>query len=276
MVTTAPIQTGSCGPAGESRRPRPRGFGRPERLAFPLESLASVGPSLARKLRLLGLVSVADLLYRRPRRYEAVAAEVAIADLFAGEEVAIAGEIGELRLRRPRRGLTIVTARLADGSGSVPVSWFNQPWLEDQLRPGTEVRLRGRLGPRGFEVRSFDTGEARATADYAPVYGASEQVSSNRLRELVRGALARHACDVLDPLPAELDLPLKRDAVFALHFPRRPRRGRARAGAARARRADRRPAARGRPLRTATPRWEGRSRRPACSRPATARRSPSR
>jgi len=206
------IHAGSCDAAGGSDPPRPRGFGRPERLELPLESLAAVSGSLARKLRLLGLVTVGDLLFRRPRRYEAAAEEVAIADLFGSGEVVIAGVIIDARLRRLRRGLTILTA-----------TWFNQAWLVDQLRPGTHVRLRGRPGPHGFEVRSFDTGEARATADYAPVYGASEQVSSTRLRELVRAALGEHAIDVLDPLPAELDLPIRRDALVAVHFPTDPR-----------------------------------------------------
>ncbi len=222
MATVVPIHaSGSClASAGGGRRPR--GFGRPERLALPLTTLPAVGPTLARKLALLGLVSVGDLLFRRPRRYESAAEEVAIADLFATGEVAIAGTVRAIRLRRVRRRLSIVTAQVADATGSVPVSFFNQPWLVDQLAPGTQVRLRGRLGTRGFEVRSFDTGEARSTADYAPVYGASEQISSARLRELVRGALAAHAADVLDPLPAELDLPIRRDALVALHFPTDP------------------------------------------------------
>ena len=37
--------------------------------------------------------------------------------------------------------------------GRSPATWFNQPWLADQLRPGTRVRLRGRPGRRGFEVQ---------------------------------------------------------------------------------------------------------------------------
>ena len=40
-----------------------------------------------------------------------------------------------------------------------------------------------------------------------------------RLRELTRAALDEHAADVLDPLPAELELPLRRDALGVLHFP---------------------------------------------------------
>jgi ATP-dependent DNA helicase RecG len=133
--------------------------------------------------------------------------------------VAIAGVVRDVHVRRRSRRLTIVTARVADDSGTISASWFNQPWLVDKLTPGTHVRLRGRLGRYGFDVKSYDIGETRATADFAPVYGASEEVPSSRLRELVRAAVAAHVTDVLDPLPAETALPLRRDAVAALHFP---------------------------------------------------------
>jgi ATP-dependent DNA helicase RecG len=109
--------------------------------------------------------------------------------------------------------------RVRDASGAISANWFNQPWLADRLVAGTEVRLRGRLSPHGFEVRSYDLGQARATADFAPVYRASEQVPSSRLRELVRSALELHGYDVLDPLPAETELPIRRDALAAIHFP---------------------------------------------------------
>src|SRR5206468_12987647 len=151
---------------------------------------------------------------------ERAADEVPISQLFGAEEVAIAGVMPDVRIRRPARRRTILTATIADAAGSISASWFNQPWLADKLKPGTPVRLRGRLGRYGFDVRSYDLGDdARATADFAPVYPASERVPSARVRELVRAALAEHACDVLDPLPAEVELPLRRDALAALHFP---------------------------------------------------------
>jgi ATP-dependent DNA helicase RecG len=201
---------------------RPKGFGRPERLDLPLETLPGVGAGLARKLRPLGLVTVRDLLFRRPRRYEPAAGEVVITELWGNDEVAISGVVESVTLRRPRRRLSIVTARVRDTSGTISANWFNQPWLADKLVPGTEVRLRGRLSPHGFEVRSYDLGEARATADFAPVYGASEQVPSTRLRELARSALELHVYDVLDALPADQELPIRRDALAAIHFPEDP------------------------------------------------------
>ncbi len=198
---------------------RPRGWARPERLELPLDSLPGLGASLAKKLRPLGLESIGDLLLRRPRRYETAADEVAIAQLWGEEETVIAGTVRGARLRRLGGRRTLVSATIADETGSISATWFNQPWVAERLKVGTAVRLRGRLGRFGFDVKSYDLGEARATADFAPVYGASEQVPSWRLRELTRAALDVHACDVLDPLPAELELPLRRDALWALHFP---------------------------------------------------------
>src|SRR5262249_9870131 len=98
-----------------------------------------------------------------------------------------------------------------------------QPWLERQLQPGTAVRLRGRQGRDGFDVRSFDIGNGQATADFAPVYPASEEITPKKLRELLAAALPR---SVAGPLPATLEqsesLPPRVDALWALHRPRSP------------------------------------------------------
>ena len=201
--------------------PRPRGWTPTQRLDADVATLPGVGPTLAKRLRGFGIRSVRDLLLHAPRRYESAVDQVAISKLGETEgEVAIEGRIVSARARPLRRRRTLVTAAVRDDSGGqINASFFNQPRLADKLTPGTEVRLRGKLGRFGFDVKSYDIGEARKTADHAPVYPASEQIPSARLRELVRVALALHAHDFHDPLPAELDLPLQRDALAALHFP---------------------------------------------------------
>jgi ATP-dependent DNA helicase RecG len=187
-----------------------------------VDVLAGVGPAVKSRLAKLGLRTIGDLLRYRPRRYEAPAPERRIADLFGDEDVAIAGEILSVSERRRGR-LKILTARVADGSGTISATWFNQPWLARQLQPGRQVRLRGRQGRYGFDVRSFDLNGVVATADFAPVYPASEEVTPKKLREVVGAALV-HARDLADPLPAELKqregLPLRADALWALHRPR--------------------------------------------------------
>jgi len=134
--------------------------------------------------------------------------------------VAITGEVLSISNRRRGR-LQMLTARISDGTATVSATWFNQPWLQQQLQAGTEVRLRGRQGKYGFDVRSFDIGDAEATADFAPVYPASEDLAAKKLREIVGAALP---ASLPDPLPADLKqdeaLPARADALWALHRPR--------------------------------------------------------
>src|SRR5262249_47177612 len=97
--------------------------------------------------------------------------------------------------------------------------WFNQPWLADKLRPGTRLRLRGQLRRNEFHVRSYDLNGAAATADFPPGYPASEEVTSPKLRTLVEAAMP-HAPDLRASLRAREGLPLRFDALAALHRPR--------------------------------------------------------
>jgi ATP-dependent DNA helicase RecG len=182
--------------------PTPRAL-QPQRLELALDSLPGVAATTQRKLGKLGLASVRDVLEHRPRRYETAAEEVAIAELREGEELVFTGRVLNVE-KRPMRGRrrTRIVARVADDTATVSVTWFNQPWLADRLKPGTEIRLRGKLGRYGFEPRSYDIGDdARATADFAPVYPAAEEIAAATVRRVVDAALPL-AVHVPDPLPA--------------------------------------------------------------------------
>jgi len=204
--------------------PRPRSAPRPETLALSLETLPGVGPTAKRRLAKLGLLTVGDLLAHRPRRYEQPVPERRIVDLFGDEEAVI--QVVVRRSSGRRRGrLHVLTADVADETGEIRATWFNQPWLEQKLVAGTHVRLRGRQNRFGFAVDSYDLGETHDTADFAPVYPASEELSQKQLRGLVATAL-ESARDYGEPLPAELltalGLPLRADALVAVHLPRSP------------------------------------------------------
>jgi ATP-dependent DNA helicase RecG len=169
-----------------------------------------------------------DLLEYRPFRYEPAAPERTIAELLIGEEATIEGEVRQVGLRRSRRRLALVEALVSDGTGEVACVWFNQTWLAEKLVPGTRLRMRGQLRRGAFAVKAYDLGEPRATADNAPVYSASEEVSLERLRGLVERVLPL-ARELPDPLPASLrarlGLPFRSDALVALHRPERQGQG---------------------------------------------------
>jgi ATP-dependent DNA helicase RecG len=201
--------------------PPTRAMPRPEVLERPVETLAGVGPALRRKLGRLGIATIGDLLAHRPRRYESAAEQRTIVGLFGDDEAVL--EVLVRRVSGRRRGrLHILTAHVADETGEIRATWFNQPWLEAQLTPGTRLRLRGKRNRFGFQVSSYDVGDAAQTADFAPVYPATADLAQKTLRSLTDQAL-RFARDGGEPLPAETrslaSLPLRADALVALHRP---------------------------------------------------------
>ena len=204
--------------------PRSRSAPRPDRLDASVEALHGVGPTLARRLRRLGLETVGDVLLQRPRRYESPVPTKRICDLFGDEEAVIEVEVRAASSRRRGR-LGILTARVADGTGEIRATWFNQPWVEQKLVPGARVRLRGRANRHGFAVASYDLDGEAETADFAPVYPATEDLSQKKLRELHDQAL-EFVRDAPERLPASVleaeRLPLRADALTALHRPRTP------------------------------------------------------
>jgi ATP-dependent DNA helicase RecG len=191
---------------------------KPQRLHRELDALPGVGVTLKKKLAKLGLETVRDVLEHAPFRFVEPAT---IADLFGDtDEVAIDVDVLSVSKRRARK-LTIVEARVHDRTGQIRATWFNQPWVADQLTPGSRVRLVGTMRRGGFAVRSHELDPPPAPR--VPVYPAGEAISPKLLRRLVTNALP-FASDVVDALPADLRdrerMPLRRDAIAALHEPR--------------------------------------------------------
>jgi len=216
------LRPGFAGADPPERWARSGAIPRPDALEALVETLPGVGPAVRRKLGRLGITTVGDLLAHRPRRYESAAEERTVATLF-GEDEAVLDVVVRRASGRRRGRLHILTAHVADETGEIRATWFNQPWLESRLTPGTRVRMRGKRNRYGFQVSSFDLGEAAETADFAPVYPSTADLAQKTLRTLTEEALGL-ARDTGEPLPAAVratdELPLRADALTALHRPR--------------------------------------------------------
>jgi ATP-dependent DNA helicase RecG len=215
-----------------------QGAPRPGRRVEPeagVESLAGVGPKVAERLGRLGhgLTTVRDVVEHIPRDFLDWQQASGFGALMAGEEATVTCTVDRARVRPTRRrNLKIVEAQVRDESGSrVTAIWFNQAYLAEQLKPGTRLLLHGRLegsgyGPATFKVERHERAEAGAglhTVGLVPVYPASEEIATGRLREIADRALAL-ARFYPDPLPAVLAagerLPSLADALVAAHQPR--------------------------------------------------------
>ena len=114
-----------------------------------------VEPAPAAKAALaLGLETVGDLLEHLPRdRREART----VAALGPGETATVVVEVRSIRSRPVRRrGMRpLVEATVADETGPMKVTFFNQPWLEKKYGPGTRLVLHGKYeGRNRFRVSS--------------------------------------------------------------------------------------------------------------------------
>jgi ATP-dependent DNA helicase RecG len=187
----------------------------------PLATLPGCGPSLQRKLGRLGLVTLRDVLQHRPRRYERPVAESTVSSLFGSDETVLDVVVRSVSGRRKGRR-HVLTAQVADRTGEIRATWFNQPWLETRLTPGTALRIRGKANRFGFAVESYDLGEPSQTADFAPVYPATADLGQKQLRGFAETVLPLARAEG-DPLPAGLraaeGLPLRADALTAMHRP---------------------------------------------------------
>src|SRR5688572_22538989 len=99
-------------------------------LATALQYLKGVGPRRAADLAHAGLVTVEDLLYRFPNRYEDRSQLQPIASIKPGQPASIAGKVLSCGLRSTRRpGFKIFEALIGDASGALRATWLNQPFL---------------------------------------------------------------------------------------------------------------------------------------------------
>src|SRR4051794_4068662 len=193
---------------------------RPSALAAPLEVKGDKAHAAAEAL---GLHTVGDLLAHLPRdRREART----VAALAPGEQATVVVEVRGISSRPGRRrGMRpLVEATVADETGPMKVTFFNQPWLVQKYPPGTRLVLHGTYEARNrFKVSSHapTTAAPSADGDAGAHYPATEGLSSTQIHALVRahrGALAQAP----EPLPARLRvaqrLPDRPAALQAAHF----------------------------------------------------------
>ena len=209
-------------------------------LELALQYLKGVGPRRAADLKRAGLLTVEDLLYRFPMRYEDRGHLQTIAELRAGEMASIAGEILNCGVRTTRRpGFKIFEMLVSDATGVIRATWFNQPYLRDVLQPHQRVFLFGKVEARGrgvqltnpqYEIQVHREGEADDdeedtihTGRIVPIYERTGSVSPKLQRRIVHAALRRLPADLPDIIPREvrerLALPAARDALAQVHFP---------------------------------------------------------
>ncbi|MCW2278404.1 ATP-dependent DNA helicase RecG [Heliophilum fasciatum] len=192
----------------------------------PIQFMRGVGPQRAGRLKKLGIETVADLLWHLPARYVDRSSLSLVASVQSPGDYGVAGIIRSQQHRPTRPGLIIYRAQLDDGTGILPLIWFNRPHLHRTFPPGTAVVVFGKAEYRGdsLELHVEDMelqGEARQ--GIVPVYPATEGLPQRQLQQLCQQALANYGERLRDAVPAsvqtQLGLMTIAEAMRCVHLP---------------------------------------------------------
>ncbi|WP_257267243.1 ATP-dependent DNA helicase RecG [Endozoicomonas sp. ONNA2] len=163
---------------------------------IPVTTIKGVGDALAGKLAKIGIVTIQDLLFHLPLRYQDRTRVTPMGTIQPQTDVVIQGKVLASEIVMGKRRSLL--CRVGDGSGSISLRFFHFTAAQkNNLRQGAEIRCFGepRRGATGLEmyhpeyrVINADT-PADIEATLTPVYPATEGLTQQRIRSLCEQAL---------------------------------------------------------------------------------------
>jgi len=190
----------------------------------------------ATRLEKLNITTFYDFLFHLPSRYEDYSVISKIAEIQSGETVTIQGQVLEMKTNYLRGGRikNMQKALVTDGTGTIELTWFNQPFLTQTILPNTQISASGKADRFGrsknlslqspeYEVL-FNNNPPIHTGRLIPVYPETQGVSSKWLRRQIFTILTQHANELNEYLPETIlqqnHLMGFMEAIQAIHFPK--------------------------------------------------------
>ena len=195
-----------------------------------IQFVKGIGPKKAKLFEKLHIRTLRDALETYPRDYEDRTRITRIADIDAEDKYAIRAVVGtEPKVNRIRKGLTLVKCTIFDESGSLNVTYFNNPYAAALLRVGQEYVFYGKVQGWGRGRTLISPQSEKVMPDVAhpgrivPVYPLTAGLTQRDMERVTDAALAAVPGGWPDPLPEVLRAKYRlldaADALAAIHRP---------------------------------------------------------
>ena len=217
-----------------SRRRPPATFDDENPLARDVSVLGRIPPISRKAMTSIGLETVYDLLWHLPRRYEDWRNVRTISEALEGIELTIVAEIASIGVKYLRGGRTATEAVVRDGTGSLRIWWWQQPYLARSLKAGMRVGLSGKVEIQGRRLRMVSPEWERLddpdddtvhVGRLSPVYPRTKGLPNRTIRRLAHRAVRDYLPLLAESLPpqtiAEQGYQSEADALATIHFPDR-------------------------------------------------------
>lgn len=210
-------------------------------ITSPIESLIRLKSDTKSALSRLGIHTIEDLLHHYPSRYADASSFLSIAGLSEGTHATIRGTIRKIESRKSwKTKVTMSEAVVEDVSGTISITWFNQPYLAKMFSVGQTVELTGKVtvsngkltmvNPSTKEERvlPIDSHDSLFATDdggvLTPLYPESKGVSSEWFSHAIARALTT-LTDIPDHIPENIlktySLPGLKTALIWIHNPKK-------------------------------------------------------
>lgn len=188
--------------------------------------LSGVGNKTQQALADLGILTIQDLLYYFPLRYEDLLLK-SVNDANDQEKIVIVGVVtSNPILRRFGYKKTLLIVRVLLNNETIPVTFFNQPWLQDKFVMGKEVLIYGRWNTAKRSlvgIKILPTNVLTKTSLEA-VYQTNKKIHQKTLIKLIRQAVIKYADQTLDTFDDSLrkkyNLLKESQIIRGMHFPK--------------------------------------------------------
>ncbi len=192
----------------------------------PVTVLSGVGPKRVDALKELGIETIYNLLTYYPFRYEDLTVK-AIDEIEDKEKVVLKGPlISDPVINHFGRGKNRLSFRLNVEHVIVPVTFFNQPYLKQQLAAGEDAIIFGKwdalkMQLSGIKVLSSTLSDDKENRE--PVYHTSKHIKQATLVKLIRQAWQEYQELIPEIVPETIRskyyLVSQKESIRMMHFP---------------------------------------------------------
>lgn len=193
-----------------------------------VRKIKGIGEKAEQCLNRMNIYTVGDLLEHYPRDYDEFKPICPVESLTEGELVAVEGTL----LARPQMKiagrLKILTVTLQDETGCILVTWFNMPFLRNQLKMGTRYILRGKTAKKNGRLvleqpKLYSREEFyRQVGKLRPVYPLTAGITNHAIMKALEKCL-KETENLREFLPSDIrkrqNLTEYKKALRQIHFP---------------------------------------------------------
>ena len=154
-----------------------------------LKDLKGIGEGRLAALHRANIHSVQALILTLPSSYRDLTKDTPVGELVPGMTVCVTGCISRAPKLSRFKGLSRVTAALKDESGTLPLQWYNQPWMKDNLPEDGEVTLYGTVMADKNGKLLMNGAQIVHERSILPVYRALKDIPGKTLQQVLQQAL---------------------------------------------------------------------------------------